>query len=332
MKKVAINGFGRIGRASLKIILDKHKNFEVVAINDLGDLNNLAYLLRFDTAQGRYNKKVSVSGSNLIVGTKKIPFFSEKEPEKLPWKKLKVDVVLECTGVFTKKEDASKHIQAGAKQVIISAPSKSEGVITVVRGVNEKLAKGQKVIANASCTTNCTAPVMSVLDQAFGVEKALLTTIHAVTASQRTVDLPVAKDWREGRSVIGNMIPTSTGAAKATALTLPQLSEKFDGVSVRVPVVCGSLIDVVALLKKNVTVEQVNEAFKKFAKKPQFKNLLEVSEHDELVSSDIVNTTASAIVDLAFTRVVDGNLVKIMAWYDNEWGYSNRLVEMIAYI
>ncbi len=332
MKKVAINGFGRIGRASLKIILDKHKNFEVVAINDLGDLNNLAYLLRFDTAQGRYNKKVSVSGSNLIVGTKKIPFFSEKEPEKLPWKKLKVDVVLECTGVFTKKEDASKHLRAGAKQVIISAPSKSEGVITVVRGVNEKLAKGQKVIANASCTTNCTAPVMSVLDQAFGVEKALLTTIHAVTASQRTVDLPVAKDWREGRSVIGNMIPTSTGAAKATALTLPQLSEKFDGVSVRVPVVCGSLIDVVALLKKNVTVEQVNEAFKKFAKKPQFKNLLEVSEHDELVSSDIVNTTASAIVDLAFTRVVDGNLVKVMAWYDNEWGYSNRLVEMIAYI
>ena len=332
MKKIAINGFGRIGRATLKIILEKHKNFQVVGINDLGDLNNLAYLLRFDTAQGRYDKKVSVSGSNLVVGSKKIPFFSEKEPEKLPWKKLKVDVVLECTGVFTKKEDASRHLKAGAKQVIISAPSKSEGVVTVVRGVNEKQAKGQKVVANASCTTNCTAPVMSVLDQVFGVEKALLTTVHAVTASQRTVDLSVAKDWREGRSVIGNIIPTSTGAAKATALTLPQLTGKFDGVSVRVPVVCGSLIDVVVLLKKNVTVEQVNNTFKKFAKLPQFKGILEVSEHDELVSSDIVNTTASAIVDLAFTRVVDGNLIKVMAWYDNEWGYANRLVEMINYL
>ncbi len=328
MKNVAINGFGRIGRASLKIILGK-KDMQVVAINDLGDLNNLAYLLKYDTSQGRFKGKVSVSGNYLIVNNKKIAFYQGTDPAALPWKKHKVDVVLECTGVFTKMEDASKHLKAGAKAVLISAPSKSEGVVTVVRSVNEEKAKGQKVVANASCTTNCTAPVMAVLDEVFGVEKALLTTVHATTASQRTVDMANAKDWREGRSIVGNIVPTSTGAAKATALTLPQLKDKFDGISIRVPVVCGSLIDVVAVLRKNTTAEEVNKALIKASKTARFKGVLEVTD-EELVSTDILNTTASSIVDSNFTRVVGGNLVKVLAWYDNEWGYSHRLVEMAS--
>jgi glyceraldehyde 3-phosphate dehydrogenase len=326
-KKVAINGFGRIGRAALKIILEKHKNLEIVAINDLADLDNLAYLLKYDSAQGRYDKKVSFDKDHLIVGAKKIPFFQIKDPAKCPWKKFKVDIVIEATGFFTKKEDASKHLKAGARQVLISAPSKSDGIVTVVKGINEKNAKGEKIVANASCTTNCTGPVMAVLESAFGVEKALLTTIHSVTASQRTVDLPMEKDWRRGRSSLNNIIPTSTGAAIATALTLPSLENKFDGISVRVPTLVGSLIDVVAVLKKDVTVDEINKAFKKYSKLPQFKDVLIASE-EEIVLQDIVNTSASAIVDLKFTKVVDGNLVKILAWYDNEWGYANRLVEM----
>lgn len=327
MIKVAINGFGRIGRASLKIILGR-KDLRLVGVNDLGDINNLAYLLKYDTAQKKYTVPVSVNGQYLMVGKKKIPFFQVTEPGKLPWKKLGVDVVLECTGFFTKKEDASKHLKAGAKAVIISSPTKSDDVVTVVRSVNDEKAKGQKVIANASCTTNCTAPVMKVLDEAFGIEKALLTTVHATTGSQRTVDMANAKDWREGRSILGNIVPTSTGAAKATALTLPQLKDHFDGISIRVPVVCGSIIDVVAVTKKEVTVDQINNALIKASKSPKYRGIIEVTD-EELVSSDIVNTTASAIVDLNFTRVVGGNLIKVLAWYDNEWGYSHRLVEMI---
>lgn len=328
MLNVAINGFGRIGRSALKIAL-KTKNLKVVAINDLGDINNLAYLLKFDSVQGRYDKLVKVVGDNLVVGSLKIPVSKEMDPIKLPWKKFKVDVVLECTGVFTKKEDAEKHLKAGAKKVIISAMSKSEGIVTVVRGVNDNKSKGQKIIANASCTTNCVAPLMTVLEENFGVEKALLTTVHATTASQRTVDLTNAKDWREGRAVNGNIIPSTTGAAVATALTLPELNGKFDGISLRVPVLCGSISDIVLITKKNTTVEEVNKAFIKAAKSPRFKGIIEASE-DELVSSDILGTTASAIVDLKFTRVIGGNLVKVLAWYDNEWGYANRLVEMIS--
>lgn len=330
MINVAINGFGRIGRSALKIIL-KSKNLKVVAINDLGDVKNLAYLLKFDSVQGRYDQVVKVVGNKLQVGSVKIPVYSEKEPEKLPWKSLNVDVVLECTGVFTKKEDAERHLTAGAKKVIISAPTKSEGVITVVRGVNEKQAKGKKVVANASCTTNCVAPIMAVLDESFGVEKALLTTVHATTASQRTVDLTNAKDWREGRAANGNIIPSTTGAAIATALTLPQLKDKFDGVSLRVPVLCGSISDVVFISKKKVTVAQVNEALTKASKLARYKGIIDVSNED-LVSSDILGTSASTIVDLQFTRVVGGNLVKVLAWYDNEWAYSNRLVEMISLV
>lgn len=328
MINVAINGFGRIGRSALKIIL-KNKGMRIVAINDLGDINNLAYLLKFDTVHGRYEKSVKVVGQTLVVGPNKIPVYKETEPEKLPWKKLKVNVVLECTGVFTKKEDAERHLKAGAQKVIISAPSKSEGVTTVVRGVNDKLAKNKKLIANASCTTNCVAPLMAVLSENFGVEKALLTTVHATTASQRTVDLTNAKDWREGRAANGNIIPSTTGAAIATALTLPQLKNKFDGISLRVPVLCGSISDVVLVTKKNTTVEEVNKAFIKAAKSPRFKGIIEASE-EELVSSDIVGTTASTIVDLQYTRVIGGNLVKVLAWYDNEWAYATRLVEMIT--
>lgn len=326
MIKVAINGFGRIGRAALKIALTK-KNLKVVAINDLGDLKNFAYLLKHDSAQGKYEPEVKVLDNILQVGKIEIPYYSLNEPEKLPWKKLGVDVVLECTGIFTKKEDAGRHLTAGAKSVIISASSKSEDVVTVVRGVNDQLAKGQRIVANASCTTNCAAPVMKVLSEKFGVEKALLSTVHAATASQRTVDLNNPKAWREGRSVIGNIIPTTTGAAQAVALTLPELKGIFDGVSLRVPVVTGSITDIVALLKKNVTAEEVNRAFSTASKQAEYKGVLAVTD-EELVSTDIINTTASAIVDLKFTKVVGGNLVKVLAWYDNEWGYANRLVEM----
>ncbi len=328
MLNVAINGFGRIGRSALKIIL-KGKGMKVVAVNDLGDINNLAYLLKFDSVQGRYDKAVKVVGESLVVGGVKVPFFKETAPENLPWKKLKVDVVLECTGVFTKKEDAGKHIDAGAKKVIISAPSKSEGVVTVVRGVNDAKAKGQKIVANASCTTNCIAPIMAVIDEVFGVEKALLSTVHATTASQRTVDLANPKDWREGRAAGSNIIPASTGAAKATSLTLPQLKDKFDGISLRVPVVCGSISDIVILTKKKTTVEEINKVLLQASKTSRYKGIIEVSD-EELVSTDILGTTASTIVDTQYTRVVGGNLIKILAWYDNEWGYANRLVEMIT--
>jgi len=330
MINVAINGFGRIGRAALKVALEK-RNIKVVAINDLGDIKNLAYLLEHDSVYGKYDKPVKIKGKNLVIGRTKIPFYSIPEPNKLPWKSKKVDVVLECTGVFTKKEDAGKHLRAGAGQVIISAPTKSEGVITVVKSVNHEQAKGDKVVANASCTTNCVAPVMAVLEVAFGVEKALLTTIHAMTASQRCVDLTDKKDWRRGRAAGSNMIPTTTGAAIATTLTLPDLKNKFDGMAVRVPVVCGSLADICVVLKKDVNEKQVNATFKKAAKSATYKGILEATE-EPIVSSDVIGTTASAIVDLSFTKVVGGNMVKICAWYDNEWAYSHRLVEMVEEI
>ncbi|MBI5077661.1 type I glyceraldehyde-3-phosphate dehydrogenase [Candidatus Falkowbacteria bacterium] len=330
MLKIAINGFGRIGRQAFKIALTK-KNLQVAGINELGDIKNMAYLLKYDSVYGRCRDSVAVAGSHLVVAGKKFPVYAAANPTELPWKKLGIDVVLECTGVFTKKEDAEKHLKAGAKAVIISAPTKSDGVVTVVRGVNEQKARSQKIIANASCTTNCCAPVIAVLEENFGVEKALLSTVHAMTVSQRTVDSANVKDWREGRAAGANIVPTSTGAASATALVLPELKNKFDGVSFRVPVVCGSIIDIVALLKKNVTVGSVNNAFKKAARQKRFAGILEVAE-DELVSSDIVGRQASAIVDLNGTRVVGGNLVKVLAWYDNEWGYANRLVEMIEYL
>ena len=330
MKKIAINGFGRIGRAALKIALTK-KDVKVVAINDLGDLDNLAYLLKYDSVTGRYDKPVSVSGNNLIVGKTKIAFSQIPDPSKLPWKKLKVDVALECTGVFRKKKDAEKHLKAGAKNVIISAAAKGDNVATIVKGINQGIAKDHDVLANASCTTNCVSPVMAILDANFGVEKAMLTTIHAVTASQKTVDLVDSKDWRRGRAFSTNIIPTTTGAATATALALPSMKDKFDGMAVRVPVLCGSFTDVTVLLSKDVTEKQINDAFRKAARNPLYKGVLEVTD-EPLVSTDILGNPASAIVDLAFTKVVGGNLVKVCAWYDNEWGYANRLVEMVEQV
>lgn len=327
--KLVINGFGRIGRAAFKIALEK-RGVQIVAINDLTDTRTLAYMLRYDSVYGRYNKVVSYDEKNLIVAGKKIPVFAEKDPAKLPWKKLGVDVVLECTGVFEKKEDLAKHIQAGAKKVVLSAPAKDD-TMTLVFGteLTKKNIGKEKIISNASCTTNCIAPVMQVLHSTFGIDKAIMTTVHAYTASQRLVDGPDPKDLRRGRAGAVNIAPSSTGAAKATALVIPDLKEKFDGISIRVPVVCGSLSDITALLKRDVTPEEINQAFVKMSKHPMYKNVLGVTgPDDELASTDIIGTNYSTIVDLKYTRVVGGNLIKVLAWYDNEWGYSNRLVEM----
>ncbi len=328
MKKIAINGFGRIGRATLKIALSK-KNIQVVSINDLADPENLVYLLKHDSVyQNSIIKTAKAGKDHLMINGKKIAFSRIAEPQKLPWKKMKIDTVLECTGVFTREKEARKHLRAGAKRVLISAPSKDGKVATVVKSVNHKSVEPSEIMANASCTTNCVAPVMAVLQGNFGMEKALLNTIHAVTASQRTVDLPYAKDYRRGRSALNNMIPTSTGAAKATILTMPELQDKFDGLAVRVPLVCGSLADLTVLLSKDTTSEKINRAFTQAAKSPLYKGVLATTD-EPLVSGDIIGRSESAIVDLAMTRVVGGNLAKIIAWYDNEWGYANRLVEMV---
>ncbi len=325
--KVAINGFGRIGRHALKVAWKK-KNIEVVALNDLGDISGLAHLLEYDTAYPEFGVKVSFDEKHIIVGTKKIAVFAEKDPTMLPWKKLGVDVVIESTGRFTDVVAAQTHIKAGAKKVVISAPGKGD-LKTFVRGVNDAEYAGETIIDNASCTTNCAAPMMLVLQKEFGVEKAMLTTVHSYTASQVLQD-GNAKDLREARAAAQNMVPTKTGAAVAVTRTLPELKGKFDGLSVRVPTITVSLTDVTVLLKKNVTVEQINKAFVK-ASKTYLKNILAVSDKP-LVSSDYIGNPFSAIVDLELTRVVDGNLIKVVGWYDNEWAYANRLVEMVEIV
>lgn len=330
MTKIAINGFGRIGRAAFKIALSK-KNVQVVAINDLTDPKTLSYLLKYDSVYGRLEKTIGYDKSNIIVNGKKYPVLSEKDPSKLPWKKMGVDVVLECTGVFEKFEELQMHIKAGAKKVVLSSPAKDEKTPTLVMGTDstKKNIGKSNIISNASCTTNCIAPVMQVLESQFGIEKSLMTTIHAYTATQKLVDSPDAKDLRRGRAGAVNMAPSTTGAAKATALVIPELKDKFDGIAVRVPIICGSLSDITAILKKNVTAEQINKAFITAAKKPDLKGILGIAgPDDEIVSTDVIKTTYSTIVDLKYTRVVGGNLIKVLAWYDNEWGYSNRLVEM----
>jgi glyceraldehyde 3-phosphate dehydrogenase len=326
--KIAINGFGRIGRNAFKIAFQR-PDLEIVAINDLTDTKTLAYLLRNDSNFGTYDKKVDFDDENIIVDGQKIKVLAEKDPANLPWADLGAQIIIESTGRFTKKEDAELHLKAGAKRVIISGPTKSEGVDTIVLGANEdKLPTSTPVISNASCTTNSLGAVMAVLDSTFGVEKSMLTTVHSYTASQALQDAP-AKDLREGRNAAENIVPTTTGAAIAVTLTLPQLEGKFDGISVRVPTPVVSLSDVTAVLKKDVTVEEVNEAFKKAAADPYYQGILAVSE-EELVSSDYIGNSHSGIVDLPLTKVVAGNLVKVMVWYDNEWGYSNRLIELTA--
>jgi glyceraldehyde 3-phosphate dehydrogenase len=326
--RLAINGFGRIGRQSFKIALEK-KNIEVVAVNDLGSTESLAYLLKYDSIYGHYPKRVSFDSRHLIINGKKILILNEKEPQKLPWKKMQVDVVLECTGFFTDAAGAKQHLKAGAKKVVISAPGKDDVEYTYVLGTEEtqKKVREGNIISNASCTTNCIAPVIQVLENAFGIEKALLNTSHAYTVSQGLVDSPNRKDLREGRAAAINQVPAATGAAKATAKVIPAMKGIFDGIAIRVPVPCGSISDITCVLKKEVTVEQVNNAFRRAVQKPLFKNILAISE-EPLVSTDILGDTHSAIVDLSLTRVVGGNLVKVLAWYDNEWGYSCRLVEM----
>lgn len=329
---IAINGFGRIGRAVCKIIIDKHPNYKIVAINDLTDTKTLAHLLKYDSAYGVYDKKISADERNIIIAGKKIPVFSEKDPSLLPWSKMKVDVVLECTGRFTNKEGLGLHIKAGAKKVILSAPSKGEEKVkTIVVGVNEeKINKNDNILSCASCTTNCLAPVTEVIRKNFGIKKALMTTIHAYTADQNLVDGP-HKDLRRARSAALNIVPTTTGAAKAIALTIPSLVGTFDGLAVRVPVVVGSLCDTVFVLKKKVTADDVNRAFIKASQTARFKNIIEAST-EPLVSSDIIKNDHSTIVDLSLTKVMDGDLLKVIAWYDNEWGYSCRIVDLTNWV
>lgn len=328
---IAINGFGRIGRAAFKLMLEKKGEFNVVAINDLTDTATLAHLLKYDTSYGKFNKKVDFSKDAILVSGKKYQILAERDPSLLPWKDLEVDLVLECTGRFRTKKDAGMHLKAGAKKVIISAPAKSEGVKTIVLGVNEKkLNKKDNIISNASCTTNCLAPVTQLIKDNFGIKKAIMTTIHSYTADQNLVDGP-HKDLRRARAAAENIVPTTTGAAQATTKTIPSLKNRFDGMAVRVPTPVGSLVDVCYVLNKKADAKQVNQVFKKASRSAAFKNYIEASD-EPLVSSDIVGNPHSAIVDLASTKVVGGDLLKVVAWYDNEWGYSNRLVDLALYV
>ena len=328
--KIGINGFGRIGRQAFKIALEK-KELEVVGINDLSPTSVLAHLLKYDSNYGRFHHEITSDEKNIIVDGKAYPVSAEKDPSLLPWGKLDVDVVIESTGRFTDSEKAGAHIKAGAKKVIISAPAKDEGVTpTIVLGVNQNTYTNQPIISNASCTTNCIAPVLDVLQKKFGVEKAFMSTIHSYTAEQNLVDGPPpggkSNDLRRARAAAVNIIPTTTGAAISATQVIPALKGKFDGVSFRVPTPVGSLSDFTVLLKKNVTKEEVNQAFIDASKDKHYKGYLEVS-NEPLVLTDIVGNPASSIVDLSLTQVVDGNFIKVIAWYDNEFGYSNRLVE-----
>lgn len=327
--KIAINGFGRIGRNAFKVAFER-TDLEIVAVNDLTDTKTLAYLLKHDSNYGTYQHEVSSDETNLVVEDQKIKVLAEKDPAALPWKDLGVDVVIECTGFFTDPAKAKAHLGAGAKKVVLSAPAKGDGADTVVIGVNEdKLASATDVISNASCTTNCITPIAAIIENNFGIEKAMMTTVHSYTASQVLQDGPAKEDLREARAAAVNIVPTTTGASVAAAKALPALQGIFGGLSVRVPTPVVSLSDFAILTKKNVTVEEVNEAFKKAAGEPYYQGILDVTE-EPLVSTDFIGNSHSAIVDLSLTNVVGGNLLKVVAWYDNEWGYSNRLVELTA--
>ncbi|MEM3074602.1 MAG: type I glyceraldehyde-3-phosphate dehydrogenase [Candidatus Pacearchaeota archaeon] len=321
--KVAINGFGRIGRAVFKICIDKKINVSV--INDLHGIKDTEYLLKYDSVYGKYNREVKTQMNNLIIDNKKIKVLSEKEPAKLPWKQLGIDVVIESTGVFKERSEFENHLKAGAKNVIVTAPS--EGVdITIVPGVNEnKLSKKHKIISVASCTTNAAAIVIKILKDSFGVENALINTTHAYTSDQSIIDTS-HKKFRRGRAAAQNIIPTSTGSSKAVCEVIPELKNHINGIAIRVPVIDGSIVDVTAILRKKVSAERINEVFKKMAK-TKYKNLLEYSE-EELVSQDIIGNTNSAIIDGKMT-MVEGNLAKVLAWYDNEYGYSMRVTEVV---
>ncbi|OIO63478.1 type I glyceraldehyde-3-phosphate dehydrogenase [Candidatus Woesearchaeota archaeon CG_4_10_14_0_2_um_filter_33_10] len=330
MIRVAINGFGRIGRLVFRAGM-KRKGIEFVAINDLTDAKTLAYLLKYDSVHGILDADIKAKGNSIVVNGKEIKIFSEKEPENLPWKKLKIDVVVESTGIFITKEGAEKHLKAGAKKVLISAPAKGDNPIkTIVIGVNEKDYDRKKddIISLASCTTNCLAPVVKVLNDNFGIEKGFMTTVHAYTNDQKILDLP-HKDLRRARAAAMSIIPTTTGAAKAVTLTIPELKGKLDGMAMRVPVADGSITDFVAVLKKEATAEEINKLFRSASEK-SLKGILQYTE-EPIVSIDIVGNPHSAIFDSELTKT-SGNLVKVVAWYDNEWGYSNRMVDFIKMI
>ncbi|HET9411868.1 MAG TPA: type I glyceraldehyde-3-phosphate dehydrogenase [Candidatus Saccharimonadales bacterium] len=327
--RVAINGFGRIGRSAFKIAFDR-SDIEIVAINDLTDTKTLAHLLKYDSSYGSYQHSVTSDEAGITVNGVHIKVLAEKDPAALPWGAHGVDVVLECTGFFTDPAKAKAHIHpAGAKKVVISAPAKGSGADTIVLGVNEdKIENATDVISNASCTTNCITPVAAVVESNFGVEKAMMTTVHSYTASQRLQDAP-AKDLREARAAAENIVPTTTGASIAAAKALPALEGVFGGLSIRVPTPVVSLADTTFITKRDVTAEEVNAAFTKAAKEPYYQGILAVTD-EELVSSDFKGNSHSAIVDLKLTAVVGGNMLRVVAWYDNEWGYSNRLVELVA--
>ncbi|MDD4271777.1 MAG: type I glyceraldehyde-3-phosphate dehydrogenase [Patescibacteria group bacterium] len=326
---IAINGFGRIGRAAFKALLNK-KGINVVAINDPSDTKTLAQLLKYDSCYGIYEKKVSAEAGALAVDGKKYKVVAEKEPAKLPWGKLKVDIVLECTGRFCDEAGAGQHLEAGAKKVIISAPAKDENIKTIVLSVNEKdLTKADKIISMASCTTNCLAPVTKIIRDNFGIKKAIMSTIHSYTADQNLVD-GSHKDLRRARAAAINIVPTTTGAAKAAAKTIPELVGKFDGLSLRVPTPVVSLCDTVFITEKEVTAEAVNQAISLAAAK-NYKGIVAATD-EPLVSSDFIGNPNSAIVDLALTKVIGGDLLKVISWYDNEWGYSCRLADLVVYI
>lgn len=329
--KIAINGFGRIGRAAFRIALEK-ENLEIAAINDLGELKNLAYLLQHDSVYGRYEKKAKSDNDGIDVDGRKYLCLHEKDPEKLPWQKLGIDAVLECTGFFTEREGAQKHLAAGAKRVIISAPTKSADVPTYIMGVNHEAYNPEKdlIISNASCTTNALAPMAKVLNDGFGIAKSLMTTVHSYTSTQSLVDGPQGKDFRRGRAAAMNIVPSTTGAALAATKTIPDLSGKFDGLALRVPTACVSLVDLVALLGKETTVQELNNIFVQAASGPM-QGILAVTDQP-LASTDFIRDPCSVTIDLGMTRIVAGNLVKILGWYDNEWGYSARLVDLAEYI
>jgi glyceraldehyde 3-phosphate dehydrogenase len=333
MVRVAINGFGRIGRTFFRLAYG-NPNFEVVAVNDLGDIHNLAYLLEYDSVYGRSPFSVEVKDNGLSIQGKPVAFVQEKEPAKLPWRQMGVDIVVESTGFFTSYDGAKLHLDAGAKRVVISAPAKGDpataGVAgaTVLMGVNHDQLATCQVSSNASCTTNATSPLIAILKEAIGIDKAVLNTVHAYTASQTLVDAPSKRDFRAGRAAALNIVPSTTGAAIATTLAHPELTDKFDGIAMRVPVPVGSIVDVTFIAKRDTTVEEVNNALINAAKDARWRNLFAVT-NEQIVSTDIIGSRVGSIADLSFTKVVGGNLVKVLAWYDNETSYTQTLVEHV---
>jgi glyceraldehyde 3-phosphate dehydrogenase len=320
--KVAINGLGRIGRALLKLVIDRPE-LELVAVNDLADIENLAYLLRFDTVYGRYSKSVTVEGSHLVVGGRKLRTLKNRDPAELPWKELGVELVFECTGALKRREDLEKHIRAGTRFVILSAPSQGGEVETVVHGANVPQG-APSIISCASCTTNCITPIVEIVGRRIGFRKAMMTTIHAYTSSQSIVDGP-STSFRRGRAAAANLVPATTGAALATTRALPEYGGLFDGIAIRAPLTVGSIADLTFLTSRPTSVTEVNRIFTEEAASARYTDVLGVS-NDPLVSADIVGDSRASVVDLELTKVVDGDLVKIMSWYDNEWGYANQMV------